>query len=166
MATKETVIAYWQAPRSLVKDSGIHPENQRALYFAGQAGYLGVIATAFAARRQIYGGISSALPEEVAAHRPTLERQGIELHAVAAPNAERATRTYLRHDLAAGAAAVKATLLGQARTLEPHQYDNSHEVWQNTGQLFIPRDNETIPLDLQQMIQDAILLDERSAVGA
>jgi hypothetical protein len=158
VATKETVIAYWQANRPLVEGSNIRPENQKILSFAGQVGYLGAIATAFAARNQTFGGISSILPTEVADYMPVLECRGVKLHAVAAPQAELVARVHMRRDLAAGAKDVETALINQGRELEPRPYDLDHEILQNTGRLFIPTEDHTIPTDLLQMLEQAATL--------
>jgi hypothetical protein len=156
MAHPENIVAYWQSARPYVENSRIDSHTQEILYLNGRASYLGLIIGAFAAERATYTGVSSALPQELMERRDSLEAKGIELLSVTAPSTELVSRFKLRQTLEVGKEAVEAALLDGAHYLPTTRYLSAEGITPNTGRLYIPSDDETIPDDLLRMIDEAV----------
>jgi hypothetical protein len=159
MSRQENIVAYWQSARSNVADSRIESHTQEILSYNGSASYCGFIIGAFAAERTVYSGISSDLPDELMERREVLKSQGIELNVIPAGGANLVTRVRLRQTLELGKDAVAAALLDGARYLPTGRFLSAEDIMPNTGRLYIPSDDETLPEDLQRMIDIAAPLD-------
>ncbi len=159
MSRKENIVAYWQSARENIEGSRIDTHTQEILSYNGNASYCGFIIGAFAAERIVYSGISSDLPDELMGRREVLEAQGIELNVIPAGSADLVTRVKLRQTLVLGKDAVAAALLEGARYLPTGRYLSAEDILPNTGRLYVPSDDETLPADLQRMIDIAAPLD-------